>query len=669
MTLTQANPANQTNLRKFDKFLGLVLIASALLVALYFTTKANLDLTEGRYALHGDERITFDGVRKLLHPGDLLTFIDTVIDGKDTPYPHIYGRILWNISAIFAFLPERLWGVSGQIIATRFTHAIIQLLAYGLLVFTLIRFWILRGLALLLLVALPYTAYFATMPKPEPIQLLCLALFLAFSAKNQFRFGYYWVFLGLAFGAKISALTIIPLFIAFALLVQTSKFDWVDFPVPENQTWLLKKTFRLGLILLGIYQFIHAILIFLRNGNTYIIEAISDNIDKIARRSLYVSDLISKTPKSSIVYSCIVSILLLGFTLISIPYLTRYLERKSLSYTHSHLKAVGLFLLGFCVAIPAIFFRFPLGLFQWFFSTFLTRSHESDDKSITIYSWVKYIFSDYLPVPPFLLFFLFLGIFSVFLLLLIYIIRNLKSMKASRQGCQNLVCEFHPFIPLLISLFSTFPIFVSADRLWGHYLHVATVFFAIAIFTCCENLLISNLQTHSYRRWVLTLVVSILSVQTLITVFYMMPAMATEMNSYAQRTSTPEFQQQNAEYDYLVNLFQSKASSEAKSLNIYGSVALFIPDSTKDWKVTYFSDYILDWQWQAKPDLVVMYRRNNPLLLHQPPSTSASYELWLAAKDAMVEHLSTADQTCAVKPCYLELSSPHPELLILAKQS
>jgi hypothetical protein len=145
----------------------------------------------------------------------------------------------------------------------------------------------------------------------------------------------------------------------------------------------------------------------------------------------------------------------------------------------------------------------------------------------------------------------------------------------------------------------------------------------------------------------------------------MMPAMATEMNSHAQRTTTPEFQQKKAEYDYLVNLFQTKASARLQPLNISVALALFIPDSTKDWEITEFASYFRD--WQAEPDLVVLYREHSPLS-HQPLNTSAKYKPWLTAKEAMVEHLSTADQTCAVKPCYLELSSPHPELLILAKQ-
>lgn len=661
MTHLQANLVNHPNFQKLDKFLGIVLIASTLVITLYFTTKANLDLTQGRYALFMDERITFDGVKKLLHPESFLAFVDTVIDGGD----HRYGRILWNVSALFSFLPEKIGGVSGQIIATRFTHAIIQLLAYGLLVFTFIRSWTLRGLALLLLIALPYTAYFATMPKPEPIQLLSLALFLAFSARNQFRFGYYWIFLGLAFGAKVSTLTLLPLFIGLGLLGQVSQVGWVDFPVSTKQIRLLEKSFCLGLIVLGIYQIIHAIVLFLQGTDSYVVREISNNIYKLARRSSYLSNLVSETPEFLIIFLCIATILLLGLILILAPVVTQYFQQIDWWHFHAYLKTFGIFILGFSIAVPVVFFKFPLGLMQWLFSTLVNTSHETDDASITVYSWINYAFSNYLSAPPLLLIILFLAVCIIFTLFLGRLIRELKTVKTVRASFQDLIGEFHLFILLLISLFSIAPIFLSVHRLWGHYLHLGTVFFVVSVFLCCEKLLTLNPRTSLSPRWVVALVVSVLSVQTFITFFYMMPAMATGMSTYAQRTATPEFQRQKAEHDYLVNLFQAKASSQAKPLDIDVALALFIPDSTEDWQITEFANYSR--VWQTEPDLVVMYRKESPLS-HQPLKTSAKYEPWLTAKTAMLDHLSTGDQTCSVKPCYLELSSPYQELLILGKQ-
>ena len=84
-------------------------------------TWANKDLSEGRFALFMDERITFDGVRRILYPESITDFMLSIVHGGD----HRYGRSLWNSIALFSFIPERIWGVTGQIIASRMTQAII----------------------------------------------------------------------------------------------------------------------------------------------------------------------------------------------------------------------------------------------------------------------------------------------------------------------------------------------------------------------------------------------------------------------------------------------------------------------------------------------------------------------------------------------------------------
>lgn len=187
------------------------------LVVLYFTvlaTMANSDLTAGRHVLDMDEQVSFDGVRAILDAEGLPGFVSSVLDGHD----HRYGRILWNYSALVAALPERLFGTPGQIIATRMAQYAALFAAYLLLVFTFLRSWPMRVGGLLVLLSLPATAYYSSMPKPEPLQLLFVALFLWRGAKRNFQFGPYWVFLGMAFGAKISILPVIPLFFALGCL-------------------------------------------------------------------------------------------------------------------------------------------------------------------------------------------------------------------------------------------------------------------------------------------------------------------------------------------------------------------------------------------------------------------------------------------------------------------
>jgi hypothetical protein len=164
-------------------------------------TWSNTDLLGPPGFLFMDERFVFDWVKQILDSQSLKDLWWSISDGGD----HRYGRIFYYTAAALSWLPYRLYGDPGLIIGIRSSLVIFMLSAYLVLCLGLIKNWMGRALALLLLMNLPFTAYYFTMPKPEPIQLLMLALFLVAATKKKFHFGTHWIFLGLAFGAKISA--------------------------------------------------------------------------------------------------------------------------------------------------------------------------------------------------------------------------------------------------------------------------------------------------------------------------------------------------------------------------------------------------------------------------------------------------------------------------------
>jgi hypothetical protein len=155
-----------------------------------------------------DERISFEGVKKILHPYNVYGFSNQFFDGQN----HFYGRIFWNSAAIFSYLPEKLYMNTGQIIATRLLQYVFILMSYFIIAFGLIRWWLLRILTLLVFFSIPFASYFFTMPKPEPLQLLFISTFIFYFVKKKAAFSNYWIFLGLAFGVKISTLPLIPFF-------------------------------------------------------------------------------------------------------------------------------------------------------------------------------------------------------------------------------------------------------------------------------------------------------------------------------------------------------------------------------------------------------------------------------------------------------------------------
>lgn len=205
-------------LQKVSRPVIALLIAIALIFTVFLTVQANSDLIEGRFALFMDERITVDGVQNILHPKSYSSFVWSIKNGGDQRY----GRVLWNATAALSWLPEAIWGLPGQIVAGRMAQALFLISAVLLISFSLIQTPLLRLTFLCATLWMPFSSYYLTMPKPEPLQLLFFSLFLVFYIRSDFQFGRYWAFLGLAFGAKISILPAVLVF-GLASLAQTLK--------------------------------------------------------------------------------------------------------------------------------------------------------------------------------------------------------------------------------------------------------------------------------------------------------------------------------------------------------------------------------------------------------------------------------------------------------------
>ena len=180
---------------------------------LYAGTIANGNLLNPQN-LYIDESITFNGVKKILHPASFNEFIWAITDGDD----HRYGRILWNSIALAAYIPSVFFGDIGQLFAGRMLQVALLICSFIILAHTFIESRLLRLGLVFTLAVMPFTTYFMTMPKPEPIMIFCLALFFYFYKKNNLEEAKpYWILLGIAFGAKISILPAIPILLFSAL--------------------------------------------------------------------------------------------------------------------------------------------------------------------------------------------------------------------------------------------------------------------------------------------------------------------------------------------------------------------------------------------------------------------------------------------------------------------
>lgn len=195
---------------KFATRIGYLIISINFVVG---SLRANLDLVAGRYELFMDERLIFDGVHSILHPSSFGNFLQVLFDGGDQRY----GRILWNLSAFFSVIPERMFGETGQIAATRFLMSGLILTSGILLTKACSANRFEKLVIFSVLLNFPFAAYYSTMPKPEPLLIFMISLLIfvnsrypeSLSPKLEF------FLLGLIFGTKISMLFFVFVYIYF----------------------------------------------------------------------------------------------------------------------------------------------------------------------------------------------------------------------------------------------------------------------------------------------------------------------------------------------------------------------------------------------------------------------------------------------------------------------
>ena len=383
-----------------------------------------------------DEQITFYPIIKLLNPSGLDEFLWLASDGSD----YRYGRILWNSIALIALIPAKLFGEAGQIIASREAGVIFLLVSYLLLTHTFIQKPAIRFLTLFTLISLPYNSYYMSMPKPEPIMLLCAALFLFFYKRNNLTLGKpYWILLGMAFGAKISFLP--PLLILFGTSVLAQL---------NNKQFQSLITSSLLSILYIVFGFVIAnpfftpALLFL----AYALLAI-----------LLIARLTGLSYATLIGIACV-----MGLGIALIPHLREEVFTPLLEFTGSK-HAFG----------------------EWIRGTFLRINDGDSASQQTVFTWLAYFFNMLAPGFTFVGAIYVLGIG----ILLGSQILNLKTKWCATDRTQLLTIVLSIIgAALLLS-----PMISVKNRLWGMYLFPGLIFVSLAFFTFIDSMEFKKVST------------------------------------------------------------------------------------------------------------------------------------------------------------------------------
>jgi hypothetical protein len=402
-------------------------LLSALLIFGVFilTLWGNSNNLDPRY-LFIDEQITFYPVAKILNPSGLDEFLWLISDGAD----YRYGRILWNAIALIAAIPTELFGVAGQIVAARELGTVFLLSSYVLLVFGFIKTPSLRFFALLILIFLPYNSYYMSMPKPEPLMVFAISLFLYLNSKNFFSPGSpSWILVGIAFGAKISF--IIPAMILF--LVSS---------IHGHLTKKYALTSYLASICFILLGFVIA--------NPYFLQPV-----------LFLS------------YPIVIAFLL--FRVLS-PFTSLILLTCILVLSISLLPETGLrnFITGDLMDLSG----FNHAVKEWARGTFLKVNDGSGDLNQNVYSWFLYFCKTL--YPPSLLVGFLLILFSI-----IFFAISSKELLAHTTLDNSTIFNVLSILVMGLALL-LIPMLTVKNRLWGMYFFPGLVFTSIALLSAAD---------------------------------------------------------------------------------------------------------------------------------------------------------------------------------------
>ena len=622
--------------------LGTLIGATAIGFFLYFAVLANLDLSQGSYVLSYsmDELLIFQPVKEILHSENPLRFVSNLISGGYAGY----GNVVYNTSALFSAIPEYLYGESGQIFVTRMTLAAFLLAAYIILVFTFLDSWLLRGLGLWVLITFPYTAFHSTLPKPEPLQLFFLAIFLSLAANYSFRFGYHWLFLGLACGTKAPFLATLPFFSLLGLIQQTQNLQWI------NVWWLKywKKIIRLGILWFVIYG-IAAGIVLLLNTKSEITSAFF-NINPSSSRLLQ--------------HRLLAGLIFIILALVAIAIFKKFehlqriivnnLSEKQLVW----IKTTGIFLLGFGLANPRAVFTFPWGSYKWLYSSLFTGTTlGTNDSTVNWLTWVKYIFTEWSGLPIFLF---------ILMTVLAVIIVSIEVISVIHSDWRILLNRDYRGIPTIIAgLFLCVVFFVSIQRTAGRFIYPGMVLIVVGVMSTVEVFLRSKLSMLRNRYVSVGIVLFFLATLISSVLFYGLPSTTTQFLRLSQRTASPVFQRKKSEYGYLVSLFSNTSMTAQRQILVMYDPRLFRPNTTPEFDIQLFWGAFN--QWDSGADLVVMYKEKTPEE-PLPSPTRHAYKGMVESNRLFHQYVSNSSESCQAVPCYAQIQSDLPEVRIFARR-
>lgn len=545
----------------------------------------NSDLVLGRWALDMDQQILFDHLKKIFHFDSKEQLFSFIYKGG---WPN-YGPIFFNINAIVCLLPKLFFGDLGVIFAARMSGAFFMIASLVFLTTTFLKNWKLRSFCFLVLINVPGVSYFMCDPKPDPIQLFFLSLFFYFFKKNEFSLSkYYWIFLGISFGTKISAflfLILLPIF-SFYYVFTKQSFRTALTKVPKTIFFIflglaISSPFLFPNFFLSYMIFIFIKYVFLKNMNG----------------KLYLDTLLSL---ALIILNIIVTAIL-----------------------HNS-------------------FAYATNASNWFINTFLSTQHPADHQSINFFSWLNYFFTaclgDSILINASLLMSSILIIFKGFNL-------YFKNFQLNKNN-------FSAFLILFLGIITILTFFINVKRLWLWYLTPWIICIIIGVFSIFEIAYEKNGFTSKIKyRQILTNFIPIVFIFLVIgTMQNWMFKNWIYYKEYSLRTKSEFFQKEKRSYLTILDFLNAESSQKRYPITVAYDSFLPIPDKNSRFFTHRFFEPFE--KWDVKYDAIILSERIKKRVQQNPDPKTYEYNQLLIEKAGYEKHVLIDEENCEHNNCF-----------------
>ncbi len=545
----------------------------------------NIDLILGRWALDMDQQILFDHLKRIYHFDSKEQLLGLIYKGG---YPH-YGPIFFNINAIVCLLPKIFFGDTGVIFAARMSGAFFMISSLIFFTTTFLKNWGLRSLCFLFLINVPSVNYFMCNPKPDPIQLFFLSLFFYYLKKNEFSLsGFYWIFLGISFGTKISVFLFfifVPIFsLTYVALKQSFSFAITQ----------VSKT--IFFIFLGL---------------------------AISSPSLF----------PNVVASSVI------FAIIRVVFLK---NEKGIIHLNTFLTFLLITLNIVISAVLHNFFSFPTALSSWFINTFLSSQAPADHQSVNFLSWFNYFFTTWLGD-----FILLNASISITFFLIFF--KGLKLFFKDYQLNKN---NLSAFVISFLGLITVIIFFLKVKRLWGFYLTPWIICIIIGVFSFFEilnekNNLNGKIKYRSFLKSFLPIAFIFSIVVTMQNwifnnyIFY---------KDYSLRTKSKIFQNEKISYLTILDFLEETSQKKGYPITVAYDSFLPIPDKNSRFFTHRFFEPFE--KWDIKYDAIVLSERIKKRVQQNPDPLTYEYNQLVNEKIGYEKHVLTDGKSCDYGNCY-----------------